>query len=152
MRLRRIVKDTTMLKESLMKKSYLFALWAVLFIICAGLGFIPEPAGAVRVLLTLAALVFFLPPAVLLYRASKEEDRNTLRLIRNLSAASLGVTLTMLVANVLSALGSTLLGNILYGILVIVSAPMVCGGGWALSLFLFIDCGLNYWRGVLRVA
>ena len=120
-----------------MKKPQLFVLWAILFIICAGLGFIPEPEGAGKILCTLAFVVFFLPPAVLLFRAAKAGDRNTLRLIRNLSAASLGATLVLLVANVLSALGSRLLGNVLYAMLVIVSSPMICSGSWALSLFLW---------------
>ena len=120
-----------------MKKPQLFALWAILFIICAGLGFIPEPEGTGKILCTLASVVFFLPPAVLLFRAAKAGDRNTLRLIRNLSAASLGATLVLLVANVLSALGSRLLGNVLYAMLVIVSSPMICSGSWALSLFLW---------------
>lgn len=120
-----------------MKKPQLFALWAILFIICAGLGFIPEPEGAGKILCTLASVVFFLPPAVLLFRAAKAGDRNTLGLIRNLSAASLGATLVLLVANVLSALGSRLLGNVLYAMLVIVSSPMICSGSWALSLFLW---------------
>ena len=120
-----------------MKKPQLFALWAILFIICAGLGFIPEPEGTGKILCTLASVVFFLPPAVLLFRAAKAGDRNTLKLIRNLSAASLGATLVLLVANVLSALGSRLLGNVLYAMLVIVSSPMICSGSWALSLFLW---------------
>ena len=120
-----------------MKKTQFFALWAILFIICAGLGFIPEPEGTGKFLCTLASVVFFLPPAVLLFRAEKDDDRNTLKLIRNLSAASLGATLVLLVANVLSALGSRLLGNVLYAMLVIVSSPMICSGSWALSLFLW---------------
>ena len=36
-----------------MKKKSLFALWGGLFLLCAGLGFIPEPAGAVRWVLSL---------------------------------------------------------------------------------------------------
>ena len=120
-----------------MKKSTLYALWACLFIICAALGFIPEPEGAVKILMRLLALAFFVPPAVLLYQARKEQDTYLLRLIRNLSALSLGATMVLLVANVLSALGSIALGNVLHCILVIVSSPMVCGGSWALSLFLW---------------
>ena len=116
-----------------MKNNHLFALWACLFIICAGLGFIPEPAGVVRVFLTMLSLLFFVPPAVLLHRG----DRNTVLLIRNLSALSLAVTAVTLVCNFLSALGSALLGDVLYTVLVIVSSPMVCCGYWALSLFLW---------------
>ena len=120
-----------------MKNSTLFALWGCLFIICAGLGFIPEPVGAGRVLLTLVSIGFFLPPAVLLYRAYKASDRNTALLVRNLSALSLLVTLIFLIANFLSALSSEFLGNVLHAVLVIVSSPMVCCGYWALSLFLW---------------
>ena len=120
-----------------MKKTYLFALWGCLFIICAGLGFIPEPAGAVRVLLTLVSVGFFVPPAVLLYRAKQEKDTHTLQLIRNLSALSLLVTVIALIGNFLSALSSEFLGNLLHAVLVVVSSPMICCGYWALSLFLW---------------
>ena len=49
----------------------LFALWGVLFVICAGLGFVPlkgELSGTVQGLLTAVSVVFFVPPAVLVYR------------------------------------------------------------------------------------
>jgi len=120
-----------------MKKTYLFALWGFLFIICAGLGFIPEPAGAARVLLTVLSIGFFVPPAVLLYRAGKTRDKRTVQLVRNLSAASLLATVLALIGNFLSAFSSEFLGNMLYAVLVIVSSPMVCSGYWALSLFLW---------------
>ena len=120
-----------------MKKSMLYVLWACLFIICAGLGFIPEPDGALRVMMTLLAVLFFLPPALLLYGAAGKQDRYTLTLVRNLSALSLAVTMAALVANFLAALGPQLLGDILYYALVILSSPMVCSGYWALSLFLW---------------
>ena len=126
-----------------MKKSTLYALWAGLFIICAGLGFIPEPRGAARIVLTAVSLLFFVPPVWLLYGAAKEHDTHTLQLVRNFSALSLGLTLLMLVVNVLSVLRSQLLGNILYYMLVILSSPMVCSGYWALSLFLWA-CLLVY--------
>ena len=118
-----------------MKKSTLFALWGGLFIICAGLGFIPEPAGFLRFALTALSLGFFLPPAVLLYRAKEEGDTHTVQLVRNLSALSLSVTLVTLILNFLSAFWPEFWGNVLYFILVTVSAPMVCSGYWVLSLF-----------------
>ena len=118
-----------------MKKSTLFALWGGLFIICAGLGFIPEPTGFLRFALTALAIGFFLPPAWLLYRAKQEGDKPTAQLVRNLSALSLGVTLVMLVLNFLSAFWPEFWGNALYGMLVILSTPMVCSGYWVLSLF-----------------
>ena len=118
----------------------LFALWGVLFVICAGLGFVPlkgELSGTVQGLLTVVSVVFFVPPAVLVYRAGKSSDRDTLKLVRNLSLASLTLTLVLLVLNLVSAMGSKVLGDLLHGMLVVVSAPMVCSGYWALSLFLW---------------
>lgn len=115
----------------------LFALWAVFFIICAGLGFIPEPEGAVRILLTAMAIAFFLPPAVLLYRARAGADGALCRLIRNLAALSLSATLIVLILNLLSAFRSEFVGRFLHYILIVVSAPMICGGHWAMSLFLW---------------
>ena len=120
-----------------MSKKALFALWGVLFILCAGLGFIPEPAGFGRGLLTVLAIVFFIPGIMLLYRAKRQKDRETVTLIRNLSAASLGLTLLMLVANFLSLGVGEAVGDALYAVLVIVSSPMVCSGYWLLSLFLW---------------
>ena len=73
-----------------MNKKVLFVLWGVLFILCAGLGFMPEPQGALKILMTALSVLFFLPPAVLLYRS----DRDTSLLIRNLSALS-AISLSM---------------------------------------------------------
>ena len=94
-------------------------------------------------------MLFFLPPAVLVYRAGKREDVYTLKFLRNLSLASLCLTLTLLVGNLLTALRSEFLGNVLYGILIIVSCPMVCSGYWVLSLFLWA-CLLITALGFLR--
>ena len=119
-----------------MNKRSLFALWGGMYIVCAGLGFIPAE-GAGRAALTVAAVLFFLPPAVLVYRAGKEGDSDTLKLVRNLSALSLSLTAALLVANVLSVLGPEGLGVFLNVMLTVVSAPMLCCGAWAVSLFLW---------------
>ena len=120
-----------------MKKQVLFGLWAGLFIVCAGLGFIPEPEDGVRTALTLSAIFAFVPPAVLIWQACKSGDKNTLSLIRSLSAASLGLTSFLLILNFLSVAWSEAVGNFLYQVLIIVSSPMVCSRHWALSLFLW---------------
>ena len=52
-----------------MNKKLLYMLWAGLFVLCAGLGFIPEPEGPFKIALSIISLVFFVPPAWLLYRA-----------------------------------------------------------------------------------
>ena len=120
-----------------MKKQALFGLWAAAFIVCAGLGFIPDPQSGVRVLLTLLALVCFVPPFLLLILARKQKNFHTVALVRNLSIASLSGTALLLMLNFLSVLGSETLGNFLYSVLVVVSSPMVCSGSWGLSLFLW---------------
>ena len=116
-----------------MKKSTLFALWGFLFALCAALGFVPEPEGTLRAVLTAASLLFFLPPALLLKNAGRE----TAALIRNLSFGSLLLTSLLLTVNFLGAFGPEWLGNLLHGLLTVVSSPMVCSGCWALSLFLW---------------
>ena len=118
-----------------MNNRFLFALWGALFILCAGLGFIPEPTGAVALLLTAVSVLFFLPPAVLVWQGRKAHDRALLPLIRNLSTASLSLSVLLLIANFLTAFHSQLLGDILHGVLVVVSSPMICSGHWAMSLF-----------------
>jgi len=120
-----------------MTKKYLFVLWGGLFILCAGLGFIPEPAGFLKGMGTALAVFFFVPGFLLLYRARQQRDRRTAVLIRNLAAASLAVTVLLIVANFLSLGAEKAVGDALYAVLVIVSSPMVCGGNWLLSLFLW---------------
>ena len=120
-----------------MKKSSLMAVWGIFYIICAGLGFIPEPEGAVRIFLTVISVLFFVPPAILLYDARSTGDRKTVLRIRRLSALSLGVTLVLLIANFLAALTSEWLGTVLHVLLAICSAPMFCSNYWILSLFLW---------------
>ena len=120
-----------------MNKKLLYALWGSLFILCAGLGFIQEPEGKLQLLLTTVSLLFFIPPALLLWDAGKQQDLHTLKLVRNLSALSLGLTLVLLILNFLMAMGSEFWGQVLHYILVIVSSPMICSGHWALSLFLW---------------
>lgn len=114
-----------------------FALWGGMFILCAALGFIPEPAGAVKWLLAVLAVLCFLPPLAILRNARQKQDRDTLRLLRNLSAASLSLTVVLLMANFASFAFSEKVGDLLYVMLVIVSSPMICGGWWLLSLFLW---------------
>lgn len=118
-----------------MNKKILFALWGGLFILCAGLGFIPEPSGVLSTAMTILAVLFFVPPALLLYQASKENDTAVCKLICWLSVLSLLLTLVLLILNFLSAAGSEVLGTILYYMLVIVTSPMICSGHWAMSMF-----------------
>lgn len=120
-----------------MRKTGLLAAWGGLFVICAGLGFLPEPQGALRGLLIALAVVFFLPGALLLWQGRRQKDGDAIRLVRNLSALSLGLTLALLVANVASVLAPETVGDLLHGALGVVSVPMFCGQVWVMSLFLW---------------
>lgn len=112
-----------------MSRKTLYALWGALFVLCAVLGLLPD-AGIWGIA---AALLFFLPPALLLYRGGRE----TRHLVLNLSALSLGLTALALVVSMLTAAGSEALGNSLHYVLGIVSVPMFAARYWVLSLFLW---------------
>lgn len=120
-----------------MKKRILYIAWAFFYALCAGLGHVSQPGDAQSVALTLLSLVFFVPGAILLIDALRSGDRKTLLALRWISGASLGLTLLMLVANVLAVMGSEVLGTVLYELLIFVSVPMVCSRHWVLSLFLW---------------
>jgi len=120
-----------------MKNRTLYILWAILFALCALLGFFRETVTEGKWLMTLLSVVFFAPPAALLWRARKTKDEHTRLLIRDLSGASLGLTLVLLVANFLSVMGSPWLGTVLDALLTILTTPMVVSGYWALSIFLW---------------
>ena len=118
-----------------MNKTSYYTVWAGIYILCAGLSFIPEPAGFLKFLMMALSLGFFLPPALLLYRAKKERDGFSVKLIRNLSLASLILTAAVLIISVLSFLAPEWVGNFLHILLILVSVPMVCSQYWVLSLF-----------------
>ena len=120
-----------------MNKKVLFALWGVLFLLTAGLGFVPEAEGFLRGVMTGLSLLFFLPPALLLHQSEQKKDGDTVRLVRNLSALSLGLTLVTLILNFVLAVSSETLGTVLHYVLTVISAPMICSGYWVLSLFLW---------------
>ncbi len=119
-------------------KGILKALWAGMFILCAVLGFVEVTDTAAKVLLVILSLLFFVPPFADLYFSWQRRDAGELRLVRNLCLMSLGGTLVLLVANVLTVLSSSVaLGDALYYVLVVVSTPMICGQYWAYSLLLW---------------
>lgn len=114
-----------------MNSKTLFTIWGGLFALCAGLGFVPGPTGALKVLLILVAIAFFVPPLILIRRGSKK----TRMLIGNLALLSLCMTTFLIILNFLSIRFSTAVGDALYALLVIISSPMICGQYWVLSLF-----------------
>lgn len=120
-----------------MKKNMLYTLWWAAFAVCAALGFLPEKEGALGIVLKILSLIFFLPPGLLLLQAKRAGDEKTLSILRTVSLTSLGLTLALLIMNILFATGSKALGNVLHGLLTVVSAPMMTMGNWAMSMFLW---------------
>lgn len=116
-----------------MKNSVLYAIWAVLFAVCAALGFLPEPEGALKVLCVVLSVAFFVPPMLLV----RKGQRHTTQLVRNLAFLALLIAVVLLVLNILSASFSETAGIILHCVLVIAASPMVCSRYWALTLFLW---------------
>lgn len=120
-----------------MKSKTLFILWGGLFVLCAALGFVNTESVAAQVLMTVLSIAFFIPATLLLRKCKESGNHSIALLVRNFSAASLLLTAVLLIANFLSVLAPAWLGNALHIVLVIVSAPMICSGYWALSLFLW---------------
>ena len=120
-----------------MKKKIAYALWGGLYCLCVGLGFAPNVQGVGKFLLVASAVIFFLPAFYLAFGAIKENNRKTLLVLRLISGGILALSLVLLVLNFLAVYFSTQTGLVLYVLLVMFTAPMVCGQYWFLSLFLW---------------
>lgn len=120
-----------------MVKVLLYGLWLFFYFLCGILG-IMEPstdlqAGAMTVL----SLVFFLPPAILLIRAIRTDDRKTVKTLRLISILSLSLTVVGFIMNIAAVNASEQTGLVLYRVLNFLSVPMVCSRHYVLSLFLW---------------
>jgi len=116
-------------------KKQLSILWGVIYLLTVCMGAIPDPGNVLRAFLALAAIGFFVPPGVLLYRSYQEKDPVPAKWIFWISIASLCLTTVFLVANILSVFLPEGVGNVLYAFLLLVSAPMVASQVWVLSMF-----------------
>lgn len=120
-----------------MSYTVLYSIWGVLFALTAALGFIPSPEGAVFYLTRSLTVLFFVPGWLILRKAKREDAPFHRKTVRNLCLASLGTTVVVLVLNLMSAGWPESVGNALHAALTIVSAPMLCGSAYVLSLFLW---------------
>ncbi len=118
-----------------MKKRPLWLTWYSLYILCALLGFIPEPTGFWKLVCVTAAILFFVPGWLLIKWANDRGDTKTLRQIRTISICSLALTMMLIILNMASVLMSAAWGKALYILLILGSSPMICAGYWSLSLF-----------------
>ena len=133
-----------------MKKWPLYVAWALLFAMCAVLGFIPNPTGVTYWVCLLFALLFFVPPAILIATAAKADDVQELKRIRLISLIWLVLTLVALALNFLSVSFTAAEGLLVYRILVVVSTPMICGQIWIIGIFLW-GCLLSAsWQEIFK--
>ena len=117
------------------KKGKLALAWGGLYVICTVFGFIETNNGLLQAIFALFSIGFFLPPSILLYEAVSVKDRTTVRCIRYISITSLVLTILTFIGNILTLPASEAVGNRLYGLLVVVSTPMVSSQLWVMSLF-----------------
>lgn len=123
-------------------KYMLAALWVGMFILCCVLGFLPPQEGANRWLLAIFAVLFFLPPALLVYGLWRNRDKAWLRILRIIAIAVVASTVALLLMNMFSITLLMLLpmqaalavGDVLYYLLLVVSTPMVCGQYWGIGM------------------
>ncbi|MBQ9929360.1 MAG: hypothetical protein IJO72_01045 [Oscillospiraceae bacterium] len=133
-----------------MGKRNWYIAWGVLYALCAGLGFVPDPKGLGYAALFILALLFFVPPAVLTYHAVKERDVPELKRLRAICLIWLGITLVLLALNFLSVGFTAEAGRFVYWLLILGSAPMVCGQVWVVSIFLW-GCLLSAtWQALFK--
>ena len=109
--------------------------WAFLYGITAALGFVSRPDKTLSFCMILLSLAFFVPGGWLVYEGVSRRDYKLLKIIRNICLTSLIVTMVTLVLNMLSYEASAAAGTVLYWLLILVSAPMICSQLWVLPLF-----------------
>ena len=102
-----------------MKKNKLFwLLWAGMYVICTVCSFFPIAAGFLSGLFVVLSLGFFVPPGILIYRAVWANERTPLKIIRNLSLLSLGLTLVLILLNFATVTASEEWGLVMYWLLI----------------------------------
>ena len=119
------------------KKSVVYVVWAVWYLICLCLCLGRTPIGWEKAPFVLVGLLFYVPPFYLLFLAKKDKEKKTVAILRIISAASLGAFVVLYALNIMSASWSVLAGRILYYLLIVFCAPIVCGQFFPLGLYLW---------------
>ena len=120
-----------------MKEKFLYCLWAVMYIICVGLGTAEERGPFFVVLLGILALVFFVPGFLLVYMGVSADNKKILRKVRIVCIVSLLLTLGMMIVHILCFQTNDAVGATMNDLLNLVSAPMYCCFWRGTSLFLW---------------
>ena len=122
------------------KKTVVYAVWALWYLICLFLSLGAEPAGMAKIPFVVISLATYAPPFYLLYLSKK--DAKTIQFVQIISVASLIAFAVMFVLGVLSVNWSAEAGRILDILFKILCAPVVCGQFWVVGLFLWA----SLWR------
>jgi hypothetical protein len=117
------------------KEIMAYCLWLCFYVLCVGLGTLEGVNGAAKVIFILTSLIFFLPGIYLLYLGNREKNRKICIRVRITAILSLALTVIVFCANVAAVSASGAVGNFLYDLLNLVSAPMFCSQYWILSIF-----------------
>ena len=128
------------------KKTVVYAVWAVWYLICLFLNFGKSPVGWEMAPFVLVGLLFFVPPFYLLYISKK--DAGTIKLVRTVSIVSLAVFVGLYALNIMSANWSVTAGRVLYYLLVVFSAPILCGQFFVVGIYLW---GCLLWACILML-
>lgn len=133
-----------------MKTRHLYLIWLGLYILCAGLGFIYERNVFLHILLSLAAVGFYIPGILILCRGIRCGDKKQICRIRRISLTSLLLTLLLIIANIAAVYASDTAGQILNVLLHLVSVPMACFYLRGIGLFfwacLFVSSFPRLWK------
>lgn len=122
---------------------FLSYVWAGMYLLCIGLGKLPNVEGLGKAALVVVAVLFFLPPGLLLYNGLRFQNKTLVKRIRRLCILSLSLTTLCLVAFFViyilfaAQLVAPIAVNIIYYVLLVVSSPLFCGQYFFLSLFLW---------------
>ena len=119
------------------KKNILYLVWAVLYCVCVGLGFLQNPTAGEKIFLLALSIGFFVPPFWLYFLARKENSRKTLLVLRLCIIGILALTLIFLILTFLSVNFSQQAGFVIGVLLTMFSAPMICSRVWVVPLFLW---------------
>lgn len=130
-------------KITVKKKTIVYIVWAVWYLLCMFLCFGKTPVGWAKAPFVLVSLLFYVPPFYLLFLSKKDTTKKTVVALRCISGTSLGLFLVLFVLNILSANWSAQAGRILYYLLIIFCAPVMCGQFFVLGLYL--------WAAILMV-
>lgn len=120
-----------------MKQKLIYLLWLFLYIICVGLGTIYADILVLQLFQGLFAVLFFVPPVLLVLEGLREGQKKYLVQIRTVSIISLALTLIFMIANIAAVYATESVGNTLNQIYILVAAPMHCLPYGFISIFLW---------------